>query len=54
MIKLVDARQTKGNPILEVRRTEIGEAGSSLQVLVSFDIIFLVVCAIVFEYVLVE
>ncbi len=32
----------------------IGEAGSSLQILVSFDIIFLVLCAIVFEYVVEE
>jgi heme exporter protein B len=32
----------------------IGEAGSSLQVLVSFDIIFLVLCAVVFEYVVEE
>ena len=32
----------------------INEAGSSLQILVSFDIIFLVLCAIVFEYVVEE
>jgi heme exporter protein B len=32
----------------------IGGAGSSLQVLVSFDIIFLVVCTMVFEYVIEE
>src|SRR3972149_2188766 len=32
----------------------INEAGSSLQILISFDIIFLVVCAIVFEYVVEE
>lgn len=32
----------------------IGEAGSSLQILVSFDVIFLVVCTIVFEYVIEE
>jgi heme exporter protein B len=32
----------------------IGETGSSLQILVSFDIIFLVLCAVVFEYVVEE
>ncbi len=32
----------------------IGEAGSSLQILVSFDVIFLVICTIVFEYVIEE
>ncbi|HEY7534852.1 MAG TPA: heme exporter protein CcmB, partial [Thermodesulfobacteriota bacterium] len=32
----------------------IGKTGSSLQILVSFDIIFLVLCAVVFEYVVEE
>jgi heme exporter protein B len=32
----------------------MSEGGSSLQILVSFDIIFLVICAIVFEYVVEE
>lgn len=32
----------------------IGEAGSSLQILISFDIIFLVICTVVFENVIEE
>lgn len=32
----------------------IGEAGSSFQILVSFDVIFIVICTIVFEYVVEE
>jgi heme exporter protein B len=44
-VKLISAI-LEGNPI--------SYAGSSLQILVSFDIIFLVVCTIVFEYVIEE